>query len=77
VEQGQLLFANVVRTLRELGLTTVAEGVETPQQLAAARRAGVDLLQGHLLCEAVDMEELLRRVGPDGSGLAGRLLPPG
>jgi diguanylate cyclase (GGDEF)-like protein len=76
-EQGQLLFGNVVRTLRELGLTTVAEGVETPRQLAAARRAGVDLLQGHLLCEAVDMEELLRRVGPDGSGLAGRLLPPG
>ena len=34
-EQSRLLFSNVVRTLRELGLSTVAEGIETPG--AAAR----------------------------------------
>jgi EAL domain-containing protein (putative c-di-GMP-specific phosphodiesterase class I) len=59
--------------LRELGLATVAEGIETPEQLQVARRAGVTLLQGHLVCEAVDMEELLRRVGPDGNALAATL----
>jgi diguanylate cyclase (GGDEF)-like protein len=70
---AQVLFGNVVRTLRELRLATVAEGVESPEQLALARRAGISLLQGHLLCEPVEMDELLRRVGPDGTGLADRL----
>jgi diguanylate cyclase (GGDEF)-like protein len=74
-DQSRLVFGNVVRTLRELRLTTVAEGIETPEQLARARRAGVSLIQGHLVCEPVGMEELLRRVGPDGGGLAGRLEP--
>jgi diguanylate cyclase (GGDEF)-like protein len=69
-EQSGLLFSNVVRTLRELKLVTVAEGIETPEQLSAARRAGVSLIQGHLVCEAVTMDELLARVGPDGTGLA-------
>jgi EAL domain-containing protein (putative c-di-GMP-specific phosphodiesterase class I) len=73
-EQSRLLFSNVVRTLRELRLTTVAEGIETPDQLLAARRAGVSLVQGHLVSEPVGMEELLRRVGPDGSGLAASLV---
>jgi diguanylate cyclase (GGDEF)-like protein len=72
-EQSRLLFTNVVRTLRELKLATVAEGIETPEQLLAARRAGVTLLQGHLVCEAVDMDELLRRVGPEGTALAATL----
>ena len=72
-EQSRLLFSNVVRTLRELSLTTVAEGIETPEQLASARRAGVSLVQGHLVCEPVSMDELLRRVGPDGTALAASL----
>ncbi len=72
-EQSRLLFSNVVRTLRELRLTTVAEGIETPEQLVAARRAGVDLVQGHLVSEPVAMEELLRRLGADGAGLAAAL----
>jgi EAL domain-containing protein (putative c-di-GMP-specific phosphodiesterase class I) len=72
-EQSRLLFTNVVRTLRELKLCTLAEGIETPEQLVAARRAGVGLLQGHLVCEPVAMDELLHRVGPDGTGLAAAL----
>jgi diguanylate cyclase (GGDEF)-like protein len=73
-EQSKLLFTNVVRTLRELKLTPLAEGIETPEQLTAARRAGVTLVQGHLVSEPVGMDELLARVGPEGDALAGRLL---
>jgi EAL domain-containing protein (putative c-di-GMP-specific phosphodiesterase class I) len=73
-EQSKLLFTNVVRTLRELKLTPLAEGIETPEQLTAARRAGVTLIQGHLVSEPVGMDELLARVGPEGDALAGRLL---
>jgi len=72
-DRSRLLFSNVVRTLRELKLTTVAEGIETPAQLRAARDAGVSLVQGHLLCEPVGMSELLHRVGHDGTGLAASL----
>jgi diguanylate cyclase (GGDEF)-like protein len=72
-EQSRLLFSNVVRTLRELKLATIAEGIETPEQLLAARRAGVTMVQGHIVCEAVPMDELLRRVGSDGTALAALL----
>jgi diguanylate cyclase (GGDEF)-like protein len=69
-ERSKLLYTNVVRTLRDLGHTTVAEGVESPERLSVARRADVDLLQGHLISEPVGLDELLDRVGRDGSGLA-------
>jgi len=72
-EQSRLLFSNVVRTLRELKLATVAEGIETPEQLEVARRAGVTMIQGHIVCAAVPMAELLDRVGPDGTSLAASL----
>jgi diguanylate cyclase (GGDEF)-like protein len=72
-EQSRLLFSNVVRTLRELNLATIAEGIETPEQLEVARRAGVTMVQGHIVCEAVPMDELLRRVGADGTALAALL----
>jgi EAL domain-containing protein (putative c-di-GMP-specific phosphodiesterase class I) len=39
----------VLALARELGIEVVAEGVETPDQLAALRDAGCGLLQGYLL----------------------------
>ena len=72
-DRSRRLYANVVRTLRDLALTTVAEGVESPERLLSAREADVDLIQGHLVSEPVGLEELLARVGPDGTGLAASL----
>jgi diguanylate cyclase (GGDEF)-like protein len=72
-DRSRLLYTNVVRTLRDLELATVAEGVESPERLLVARRAEVSLLQGHLISEPVGMDELLDRVGPDGTGLAASL----
>ena len=37
------------------------------------QRAGVTMVQGHIVCEAVPMDELLRRVGADGTALAALL----
>jgi len=42
------LVETVIRLAHGLGLQVVAEGVENERQLAALRRAGCDLLQGHL-----------------------------
>jgi diguanylate cyclase (GGDEF)-like protein len=44
-----IVFQAAVRLCRDLGLQVVAEGVETPDDLALARAAGVDLLQGYAL----------------------------
>jgi diguanylate cyclase (GGDEF)-like protein len=74
-DRARLLFANVVRTLRELGLTTVAEGIETPEQLTAAREAGASLVQGHLVSGPLEIDDLVAMVGPDGNGLGERLRP--
>lgn len=58
------LFANIVRMARGLGLTVVAEGVETDEQLAAVRAAGCNLVQGFYFSPPVDADrigEFIRR----------------
>ncbi len=45
-QAGWTILQNVVRTAHELGFKTVCEGIETPEQEAAAIRAGCDMLQG-------------------------------
>ncbi|WP_084386695.1 EAL domain-containing response regulator [Castellaniella caeni] len=50
-----------------LGLEVVAEGVETPQQLAHLRRLGCDLIQGYLLGRPVPASQALDlRLDADG-----------
>ena len=43
------VIAAVIGLAKELGLMTVAEGVETPEQLADVRSLGCDRAQGYLL----------------------------
>jgi EAL domain-containing protein (putative c-di-GMP-specific phosphodiesterase class I) len=52
------LVGSVVDLGRTLGLDVVAEGVETPGQLAALRRLGCRFLQGYLLGRPVPADEL-------------------
>ena len=58
----QKAFA-VVRAManlgRELGLTIVAEGVETLEQKAALEQIGVDAIQGYLYSPPISVENLL------------------
>jgi diguanylate cyclase (GGDEF)-like protein len=63
-ESGAVLSA-IVGLSRTLGLSSVAEGVETPEHLAMVRAAGCDLAQGWLLGYPMPGDELpgwLRRV---------------
>jgi diguanylate cyclase (GGDEF)-like protein len=46
---SEALLRGVVALGRELGVEVVAEGVETPEQLASIRTAGCHLVQGYLL----------------------------
>ena len=52
------IVAAVTGMARALGLTTVAEGVETAEQLAELRRLGVDLVQGNYFSVPVSPERL-------------------
>jgi diguanylate cyclase (GGDEF)-like protein/PAS domain S-box-containing protein len=52
------VVASVVELGRTLGMDVVAEGVETPGQLAALRRLGCRFLQGYLLGRPVPVADL-------------------
>jgi hypothetical protein len=58
----------IIEIARALGMTTVAEGIETPTQLKRLRDLGCPLAQGFLFArplEAAAMAELVARpVGP-------------
>ncbi len=61
------IVAAVVALARAVGLFVVAEGVETPRQLAELRRLGCDAAQGFLFSRPVPAEEAERWVLADGA----------
>jgi EAL domain-containing protein (putative c-di-GMP-specific phosphodiesterase class I) len=48
-ERAALVLAKLVEIVHALSAIAIAEGIETPGELKAARKAGADLVQGHLL----------------------------
>ena len=54
------VVASVVGLAHRLGLTAVAVGVETSEQLAAVRRLGCDRVQGYLLSRPMPAEDIDR-----------------
>ncbi|WP_348748183.1 EAL domain-containing response regulator [Pseudomonas rhodesiae] len=66
-EELVLALTSIVALGRQLGLTVVAEGVETAQELALLRRINCTQVQGFLISHAVspsDFQQLLTQDGP-------------
>lgn len=61
-ERDSIIVSGVIDMAKSLGLSVVAEGVETEQQLALLARRGCDLYQGFLRSGAVGTDELARMV---------------
>jgi EAL domain-containing protein (putative c-di-GMP-specific phosphodiesterase class I) len=53
----RLMAGGLVRLAHRMGADVVAEGVETPGQLAAWRRLGADAVQGFLLATPAPLDE--------------------
>jgi diguanylate cyclase (GGDEF)-like protein len=62
------VLAHTTQLVQELGMIAVVEGLETPERLALARRAGLHYGQGNLLCEPLPSGRLLERLQRDGLG---------
>ena len=52
------LVEAIVQMSNKLGITTIAEGVERPEQQELLAQIGTDAAQGHLYCPAVPVGEL-------------------
>ncbi|WP_157727656.1 EAL domain-containing protein [Stappia sp. ES.058] len=59
------LVPNIVDIARQLKALVIAEGIETPDQLAALTSLGVRLGQGYLLSRPVSIDALSQMVGSD------------
>lgn len=48
VSPGRMFVRKLLEVARQLGIQTVAEGIETPEELRWVRAPGVDFVQGYL-----------------------------
>lgn len=55
--RGRSIIANLIRLTRALGLTTVAEGVETIEQVELLRNVGCDCAQGYYYAKPMPAEQ--------------------
>ena len=75
-DHAETIIRAVIDLARAFGLTTVAEGIETDEQIDRLRRLGCPLGQGYLFSRALDVEHAdayLLRAGLIGSGAADTL----
>jgi len=55
----------ILNMTTHMGMTSVAEGIESPDQIVALRQLGCDIAQGNLLSPPLEVEVINRRFGVD------------
>ncbi|HCI4622264.1 TPA: EAL domain-containing protein [Klebsiella quasipneumoniae subsp. similipneumoniae] len=65
VSEGRLAYPNLIDAIimmsKKLGLTVIAEGVESEEQKKLLTLAGVDVLQGFVLAKPVSVDEFYKK----------------
>ncbi len=67
-ETGLIIFKNIVRMAKELGLKIVCEGIETEEENRTAIEAGCDMLQGFYYYRPMavaQLEQIFKKQMPD------------
>ena len=62
--RARAIIRAVLALARSLGIPVLAEGIETPQQLALLRSESCDEVQGFLLGRPVPVNQLAAQGGP-------------
>lgn len=61
--KNRSLVNSIIKLSKELGMTTVSEGIETEEQLKIIRNSGCDYIQGFLLSKPIPEENILSYLG--------------
>lgn len=61
-KKDMIMFANIINLVRQLGKKTIAEGVETEEQLAYLREVGCDIVQGYVFDKPLPQPEFKQRL---------------
>jgi EAL domain-containing protein (putative c-di-GMP-specific phosphodiesterase class I) len=61
-EKNYIIVSSVIRMAREMGITTLMEGIETEDQRDLLVNLGCDMLQGYLYSKPQSFDALLERV---------------
>ncbi|GGF47594.1 transcriptional regulator [Azorhizobium oxalatiphilum] len=72
--KSRSIFASIAELGQRLGLSVVAEGVETPEDLLFIRKLPVDYVQGYLVSRKLPLPDLLSMLTASSS--RGALVPP-
>ncbi len=60
-ESGKILLTELMRMANSLGMDTVCEGVETPEQVKFLYEIGCSKVQGYYYCRPVPLDEIMNR----------------
>jgi EAL domain-containing protein (putative c-di-GMP-specific phosphodiesterase class I) len=60
--KAEVIVDAIIRLGRDIGLETIAEGIETEQQLSYLRQLGCDIGQGYYFSPALNRDDLLSRL---------------
>lgn len=60
-EKSRIMLTELMRMAMALGIRTITEGVETPEQAEFLRQIGCNKLQGYHFCKPVSLSEILER----------------
>ena len=64
-EQRSSLARMILQMTSSMGVTSVAEGIERPDQITALRQFGCDIGQGYLLSRPLEVDRIRERFGVD------------
>ena len=60
-DNTRIILTELIRMASGLGLRTIAEGVEKPEQISFLKEIGCNMLQGFYFCKPISLDALLER----------------